>query len=371
LPMTNRERMHAAIRRQQPDRVPMNDAFWGETLARWREEGHLPQDADINEFFGFEWRIVCFDSSFLFEEQVLEETDEYIVRRNAYGTTARYGKDVSAPAELLDFSIKTRADWDRLKHRMHWHPHRFGLTSFYSFSSEWEPPEQDWGRKIQGLEELRAGGNYIALYTYDAFESTWRRMGHEAALMAMLQEPDWMREIFDAQMDLMIESYAEMAKMGATVDGFFMASDIAFKTGLLFSPQLHRQLCLPGLTRLCDFLHEHDVDLIFHCDGDMRGLIPNLLEAGVDCIQPLEVQAGMDVRELKSLYGDRLAFMGNIGIHEMMLPEDQLERIMADKINTTKHGGGYLYYSDHSIPPEIPFERYMKVLELARKYGQY
>ena len=111
--------------------------------------------------------------------------------------------------------------------------------------------------------------------------------------------------------------------------------------------------------------------MIFHCDGDMRPLIPNLIEAGVDCIQPLEVHAGLDVRELKSMYGDRLSFMGNIGVDEMMLPLDELEEIMAGKINTAKAGGGYLYHSDHSIPPDIPFERYMKVLELARKYAEY
>jgi uroporphyrinogen decarboxylase len=196
-------------------------------------------------------------------------------------------------------------------------------------------------------------------------------MGHEAALIALLEDPDWMKEMFDYQMDLLIEGYSEMAKAGATVDGFFLGSDLAFKTGTMFSPQVHRRLCVPGLKRLCDFLHERDVDLIFHCDGDMRELLPNLVEAGVDCVQPLEVQAGLDVRQLKPLYGGRLAFMGNIGVGEMRLPEAQMEAIMADKINTAKQGGGYLYHSDHSIPPDIPFERYTQVLQLARKYGRY
>jgi len=349
----------------------MNDSFWDETVIRWRKEGHLPPDVAPNEFFGFEWRLVHFDSSFRLEEQVLEETEQHVVRRNAYGATARYLKGVSAPAEMLDFPVKTRADWNRLKPRLHWHPDRFALTGFYSFTSAWEPPDNDWGRKIRGLQDLKADGNYVVLYCYDAFEATWRKMGHEAALIALLENPDWMKEIFDYQMDLLIEGYSEMAKAGATVDGFFLGSDLAFKTGMMFSPQIHQRLCLPGLKRLCDFLHERDVDLIFHCDGDVRELLPNLVEAGVDCVQPLEVQAGLDVRQLKPLYGDRLAFMGNIGVGEMRLPEAQMEGIMADKINTAKQGGGYLYHSDHSIPPDISFERYMQVLQLARKYGRY
>ena len=301
---------------------------------------------------------------------MLEETDEYIVRRNAYGTTARVYKG-SPLAEFLDFPIKTRADWDRVKHRLHWHPHRFALTGFYSFSSSWKPPDPDWERKLRGLKELKASGDYVLLHCYDAFEATWRKMGHEAALMALIEEPQWMAEMLDAQIDLLLESYTEMQKAGVTVDAFILSSDLAFKTGPLFSPRLHRELCLPGLKRLCAFLHERDVDMVFHCDGDLRPLLPNLVEAGVDCIQPLEVHAGLDVRELKPVYGDKLAFMGNIGVDEMRLPEDQLEALMADKINTAERGGGYVYHSDHSIPSDMPFERYLKVLELARKYGQY
>ncbi len=361
--------MRAAIRRQPTDRVPICDSFWDKTLINWREEGNLPAEADINEFFGFEWRLVHFDSSFRFEETILEETDEYVVRRNAYGTVAKYAKNVSAPAELLEFPVSTRADWDRLKDRLHWHPDRFALTGFYSFTTAWTPPDQDWEAKLAGLDALKRTGDYIAAYCYDAFEATWRKMGHELALIALMEDPAWMREMFDAQIDLLIEGYAGMRDAGATVDGFFMASDLAFKTALMFSPRLHRELCLPGLTRLCDFLHENDVDMIFHCDGDMSALLPNLVDAGVDCVQPLEVPAGLDVRELKPRYGDRLAFMGNIGVQEMRLPLPELEAIMAEKITVAKQGGGYIYHSDHSIPPDMPFDRYMQVLELARKYG--
>jgi uroporphyrinogen decarboxylase len=368
--MTSRERMRRALRRQQPDHVPICDAFWDETITRWKAEGHLSPEVDVDKFFRLELRSVYLDSSFLLEEKVLENTAEYMVRRNAYGATARFFKG-SPLAEYLDFPVKTRADWDKLKGRLRWHPHRFALTGFYSFDSSWKPPDRDWGRKVSGLEKLKASGNYIALSCYDAFEATWRKMGHEAALLALIEEPVWMREMLDAQIDLLIESYTEMERAGVTVDGFFMDSDLAFKTGPMFSPQSHRNLCLPGLKRLCTFLHQHDVDMLFHCDGDLRLLLPNLVEAGVDCIQPLEVHAGMDVRELKPIYRDKLAFMGNIGVDEMRLPEDELEAIMADKINTAKQGGGYVYHSDHSIPPDIPFERYLKVLGLARKYGQY
>ncbi len=368
--MNNRERNRAALRREPVDRTPMHDSFWDETVDAWRTQGHLPADTPAREFFGLEWQLVHFDSGFQFEAADIDETTAHITRRDTYGATARFQKGRSAPAEMLDYPVKTRADWEELKPRLHWHPDRFGLHGFYAFTPYWQPPDTDWERKVAGFRQLRASGDYIVLYTYDAFEATWRRMGHERAFIALADDPDWMKQMLDAQIDLQIQSYAEMADAGITVDGFFLASDLALKTGPMLSPTMHRELCCPALKRLCDFLHSRDVQLIFHCDGDFRPLIPNLIEAGVDCIQPLEVHAGMDVRELKRDYGDHLAFMGNIGHDEMLLPDDEMEAVIADKLKTASEGGGYLYHSDHSVAPDVPFEQYMKVLDIVRKYGE-
>ena len=100
----------------------------------------------------------------------------------------------------------------------------------------------------------------------------------------------------------------------------------------------------------------------------MRLFIPNLIEAGVDCIQPLEVHANLDVRELKKQCGDSLSFMGNVGHNEMLLPADEAEDLIGDKITAAKRGGGYIYHSDHSVAPDVPFEKYKQTLEIVRKY---
>lgn len=364
--MTNRERMRAAVSRQPVDRIPINDSFWDETIATWRAEGHMPADVTPKDFFGYEWQMVHFDSGFGFEAADIDADNAHVVRRDTYGATGRLQNSRSAPAEMLDYPIKTRADWEALRDRLHWSPDRFGLHGFYAFTPFWRPAEKDWETKARGHRGLRAADDYVVLYVYDAFEATWRRMGHERALVALLEDPAWMKQMFDAQIDLLIEGYSAMIDLGIVVDGFFMASDLALKTGPMFSPQLHRELCCPGLTRLAQFLHANDVQLIFHCDGDFRPLIPNLVAAGVDCIQPLEVHAGMDVRELKAQYGDVLSFMGNIGHDEMLLPDDELRQVITDKVTAAAQGGGYLYHSDHSVAPDIPFAQYVKVLDVVR-----
>jgi len=109
-----------------------------------------------------------------------------------------------------------------------------------------------------------------------------------------------------------------------------------------------------------------------HCCGNVRPLIPDLIDAGVDCLQPLEVKAGMDLVELKREYGQDLAFMGGIDVRAMSNPDPQvIEREIAAKISAAKMGGGYIYHSDHSVPNDVSFAQYCRTLELVKKYGAY
>jgi uroporphyrinogen decarboxylase len=111
---------------------------------------------------------------------------------------------------------------------------------------------------------------------------------------------------------------------------------------------------------------------ILHSCGRVKEIIPDLIEVGLDCLQPLEVKAGMDVRELKEKYGDKLSFMGGIDVRAMTDPDpDVIEKEIGSKFEVAKKGGGYIYHSDHSIPNNVSFEQYKRVMELVKKYGKY
>ncbi len=111
---------------------------------------------------------------------------------------------------------------------------------------------------------------------------------------------------------------------------------------------------------------------ILHCCGYVKELIPHLIEVGLDCLQPLEVKAGMDVRELKEKYGDKLSFMGGIDVRAMANPDPNIiEEEIRSKFEVAKKGGGYIYHSDHSIPNNVSFKQYKRVMELVKKYGKY
>ena len=113
--------------------------------------------------------------------------------------------------------------------------------------------------------------------------------------------------------------------------------------------------------------------IILHSCGRVKEIIPDLIEVGLDCLQPLEVKAGMDLRELKPEFGDKLCFMGGIDVRAMANPDPQaIEEEIKSKIPLAKKNGGYIYHSDHSIPKNVSFKQYKRrVMELVKKYGEY
>ena len=93
--------------------------------------------------------------------------------------------------------------------------------------------------------------------------------------------------------------------------------------------------------------------------------------AGFTCLDPLEVKAGMNLIELKKNFGDKLAFMGGIDVRAMADSNPAVIEEEIQKIIVAKQGGGYIFHSDHSIPDNVSFQQYQRVIELVREYGRY
>jgi uroporphyrinogen decarboxylase len=107
-----------------------------------------------------------------------------------------------------------------------------------------------------------------------------------------------------------------------------------------------------------------------HSCGFIEPLLPDIVQTGVEMLNPLEIKAGMDPFKLKELYGDKLAFHG--GINAQIY--DDIDRVMAEMeriIPKMKEGGGYVFASDHSIPNSVSYENMKIISELAHKLGKY
>jgi uroporphyrinogen decarboxylase len=120
------------------------------------------------------------------------------------------------------------------------------------------------------------------------------------------------------------------------------------------------------------FKKEHGLQVIYHCDGNCTEAIPLLIESGIDCLEPLEVAAGLDVRKLAPEFGDRIAFMGNLSAVALSGDANAVRSEVESKVKfMTKGRYRYIAHSDHSVPPAVSFDNYKMAMEIVAEHGSY
>lgn len=378
--MTARERMLMALRHEEPDRVPIHDSPWVSTVERWHDEG-LPVEVNPAEYFNYEMVAFGADTSPRLPVKVVEEDEEYIVRTTPFGGLRRDHKDYSSTPEIIDWPCKSRDDWERIKERftpsrdrVDWDGQWLAGTAEDERGNE-STLETGRTERRMGLPGWRKARDqdrfivYAAPFGYDRMQSY---VASEELLTAIVTDPEWVVDMYETDATLSIQMYEIMTDGGFSFDGAFILCDLGYRNGLLFSPQHYDEQLRPTFRRLVDYFHDEGLPVILHSCGCVTELIPRFIEDGLDCLQPLEQKAGMDLVELAGAFGDDLAFMGGIDVRTMADPDPTVtEEEIRSKIPAAMQGGGYIYHSDHSVPNDVSFNRYEHVLELVREYGQY
>jgi uroporphyrinogen-III decarboxylase len=155
------------------------------------------------------------------------------------------------------------------------------------------------------------------------------------------------------------------------LDGMVVWGDVAYKNGMLFSPDYWRRTFKPGVKALVDESHKHGLPVIYHGCGDASRIFQDFIDIGVDSYNPLEAKAGLDVVDLRRRFGHAMGFCGNMDV--VLWANGTREEIKASvltKLNAAK-GGGFIFQSDHSVPNSVSGENYDYVVRLVREYGKY
>lgn len=378
--MESRERVIRTLERRYPDRLPLMDAFWEDTLSRWHAEGLPPEAAGddffgeavggMADYFGFDIDYLSIDASPRLEQKLLSDDGQYLVYQDRFGYTVKKSKGKSRTMQFMNHATKDRAAWQRLKGRFVLDPDdtaRLDRASYFMHMDEYPT----WAEAKRIFEGVRQQGRYVLVNAYGPWEATWRHRGFTELLIDMADDPAFVAEMAEAYLDLLLDVLRRCLEEGIRPDGLFLIEDLAYTRGLLFSPRSWRRIFKPLLRRLGRFLQENDIAFWMHCCGNAEPLFEDLIECGLQVIQPLEAKSGLDVRQLRTQYGERLTFWGNINVINMATGTDEeIEAEIRTKLAPfVADGGGYIYHSDHSVPPEVSFERYRLVLDLVRRYG--
>lgn len=352
--MTSRERVILALQHKEADRIPIQDSLWGTTVARWRKEG-LADDKPLEEYFGWEMAGFGGDVTLQLPGECIEETETYVVSRGPDGAVVKNWKNQSSTPEMIDFAIRSRADWEALKPHMSWNANRV-----------------DWAGQLKAYEDAKRRGLFTFASFYTGFTRTCDMCGTDNVLMGMADDPAWIGDMLMTRAQLCLRIAEEMMNRGFDFDAGWLWDDLGFKQRSFFSNDMYRELVMPAHKLICNAFKDRGKFMILHSCGYITELAPLIIETGFDCLQPIEVKAGNDILNLKRRYGDRLTFMGGIDVRAMADPDPSvIEREIAMKIPIMKQGGGYIYHSDHSVPDNVSFQQYTRVRELVAEHGKY
>lgn len=365
--MLSRERIKLALEHKESDRIPIQDSLWDSTIKRWKSEG-VPEEVNIGDYFKYEMKYFYPDISMQFPQEILDENDEYIIERNNFGEVIKNHKNISTTPQVLDNTIKNKEDWENHKGRLVINNKRgISLKSNLDFSVVISIEE--------GLGEFKKyyeHGKYMIYGVLVGFDLVQRYVGTERLLISVATEPTWVKEMFLENAKFIIKVYEHMESKGYKFDGVFIYDDLGYRNASLISPKHYKNLVFDMDKLICDYFHGKGLKVLLHSDGNVNELIPFFIEAGIDCLQPLEVKANMDLVSLKRRFGEKMSFMGGIDTRLYSKKNIKLvEEEIKTKFKIAKRGGGYIYHCDHSIPHNVSLEQYKRVLDYVHKYGVY
>ena len=233
-------------------------------------------------------------------------------------------------------------------------------------------PDSPWRLgKLKELVDVADGRIAINFHGRVAFMWSVYLMGMDNLLMAMALEPEFVHELFCRVADINIKVLQNAVKAGA--DTVSLGDDYCSNQGPLMSPAMFREFILPHLQRAIDSVHAAGAKCIKHCDGNLWPILEDLVGTGVDCINPLEPVANMDMAEVKERYGKHVCMMGNIDCGDLLSNGSlkEVEQAVIECIRKGGSGGGLILSSSNSIHSGVSPANYAAMITTARQFGRY
>ncbi len=209
------------------------------------------------------------------------------------------------------------------------------------------------------------------------YETCWYMRGLERWFMDMIENPDFCQALLDKILDFWIDYYGSfLTEVGDLVDIVMIGDDLAGQDGPLFSPDIYRRYVKPRQKRLVSHIKSlTQARVWYHTCGACAELIPDLLDNGIDILNPVQISArGMDPLDLKQKYGARLSFWGG-GIDAQhvlpwVTPEEVREHVQRN-VEVFKAGGGYVFNNVHNIQADVPAANITALFDAAYEFGFY
>ncbi len=320
---------------------------WEETYTLWRQQGWdgrplhevvgTDTDLRVDPYYGpvpnFAYRVLEEDAT----------TRVYVNHEGILMREFKEHRDTSMP-QFIKFPVENEGEFERFA------AERLSLNLPERFPAAWQ-------------QRMRAYRD--SPYPRICWADRWggyfgplrNMMGLEGLCLTFYDQPSLVERMMEQRTEAIIAITGEVLRH-TDFEAFWFWEDMAYNGGALIDPRLFRRLAYPHYRRVCDWLHEQGVKHIWlDSDGNISELLSIWLDAGINGLWPFEVNAGMDVLQVRQRYGHSLALGGGISKYAVALGGEAM-RSAVDRVMPLVEDGGYLPEMDHSAPPDISWANY-------------
>jgi uroporphyrinogen decarboxylase len=361
--------MLAACRREDPDRVPWELTFTPgkyEEFCRRTGADKSPQDSTfesrmetVSEYFDFDLRYI-----FIHPTRLQSDFSSYL-------------GPLPPNSEVNEWGIGIIPGSSQLGYYDYAHPLR-NISSVKDLEKYPFPDvaaDYRWEGLKEKVDELHgkgyAVGAEIGHFNGALFEPAYLMCGFEKMLSDLILNLDFAAALLDRINSSAIANAVRLAEAG--VDVIFTGDDVGTERGMLMSPHMWREWLKPRVKEMNFAAKKVKPDLLihFHSDGDIRAIIPDLIEVGVDILNPVQPEC-MDPAWVKKEYGKHMTFWGTVGTQTTMpfSSAKEVKAVIKERIETVGQGGGLVLAPTHFLEPDVPWENVMAFIEAVKEYGE-
>ncbi len=337
--MTGRERVLAALQRKEPDRVPFCelavDRSLAERLMGWPARGGQGMGIITSTPYTVEETKSL--ATFLGCDNI-----NYVLRPPNYAKT---GEGIDGRSFMREGLVKSEADLERIQ-----------LP---------DPRKDEFYREAEHFAKNK-GDFALGFVTRMGLFPMMLAFGLEGFALALYDNRPLVDKILDIYIDWTAAVAERISQLG--FDFFWTTDDFAFKTGMMFSPKIFREMVVPRYKRV---LANLTIPWVLHSDGNIAEAVDTIIELGAAAIHPVE-KGAMDIRAIKMKYGQRLCVMGNVDVNLLAIgTPEETEREVRELIRDVAPGGGYMISSGNSLASYVKPENALAMAEAIRRYGRY
>ncbi|QUI21987.1 hypothetical protein HZI73_06585 [Vallitalea pronyensis] len=319
----------------------------------WLKQGATHEELTLTGFdFDYVHQVDCggnFNVLSGIKPSIIEDTDTYTISIDEFGRKTKLIKNSATIPLPLNHPVTDMDSWLKIKH-------------WFTFSED----RINW-KQVEKAKHEQKHGALITAGIQGGFDLPRQLMGEEAICFCYYDQKELMQDMMDTLMDTTIKVLDRISDH-LVIDNLCAHEDMAGKSGPLVGPGIVHEFIKPYYAKAWDVVSSKGTRLFsLDSDGNMNAIIDPLLDAGVNILYPIEPAAGMDMVELRSKYGNRLAFKGGIDKFVLFKNKHAIRQELEYKLQPCMQKGGTVFGIDHRIPNGVPLESYRYYVKTAKE----